>query len=250
MLIDSETMLEKSKQNMKRDLMSSLENWQSGCVDLYSNLTEQMPTEGDIKIEDAFEKIGEFQAQIKAVQERKVGLKMGLDLFETELPEPKELAKAEKDLKLDGAYVDAAQGLDAEVRLVEDGPVRQARRRGHDQPGGPVHEEDRQAQARDRALGRLGAHAEDGARVCRHHAAHHGPQEPRAARAPLERPQGRAAQGLRPGGVDFTLEKVFDIGLNTVADFIGELSGNANKELAIETASRRSRGGGSTSSST
>ena len=37
-------------------------------------------------------------------------------------------------------------------------------------------------------------------------------------------------------GVDFTLEKVFAIGLATVADFIGELSGNANKELAIETA--------------
>ena len=36
--------------------------------------------------------------------------------------------------------------------------------------------------------------------------------------------------------VDFTLEKVFAIGLATVADFIGELSGNANKELAIETA--------------
>lgn len=35
---------------------------------------------------------------------------------------------------------------------------------------------------------------------------------------------------------DFTLERVFLLGLHNHADFIGELSANANKELAIETA--------------
>jgi dynein heavy chain, axonemal len=35
---------------------------------------------------------------------------------------------------------------------------------------------------------------------------------------------------------DFTLERVFALGLHNHAEFIGELSANANKELAIETA--------------
>ena len=49
-----------------------------------------MPYDGEVKIDDAFAKIQEYQQQISAVQAKKVGLKKGLDLFETELPEPKE----------------------------------------------------------------------------------------------------------------------------------------------------------------
>ena len=39
-----------------------------------------------------------------------------------------------------------------------------------------------------------------------------------------------------PHSPDFTLELVDSMGLHTHADFIGELSATANKELAIETA--------------
>ena len=39
-----------------------------------------------------------------------------------------------------------------------------------------------------------------------------------------------------PNSPDFTLEKVFTLGVNLHADFIGELSANANKELGIESA--------------
>jgi dynein heavy chain len=39
-----------------------------------------------------------------------------------------------------------------------------------------------------------------------------------------------------PQGESFTLEKVFSLGLNLHAEFIGEMSASANKELAIENA--------------
>ena len=39
-----------------------------------------------------------------------------------------------------------------------------------------------------------------------------------------------------PASAEFTLERVYDIGLQTRGEFIGELSANANKELAIEQA--------------
>eukprot|EP00952_Eustigmatos_sp_NYUAD-ZCMA_P008048 33779-Eustigmatos_ZCMA.PRE.1 len=37
-----------------------------------------------------------------------------------------------------------------------------------------------------------------------------------------------------PNSDTFTLEQVFALGLHTQAEFIGELSANANKELSIE----------------
>ena len=39
-----------------------------------------------------------------------------------------------------------------------------------------------------------------------------------------------------PHGDDFTLEKVFTLGLHLHSEFVGTMSSNANKELAIETA--------------
>ena len=39
-----------------------------------------------------------------------------------------------------------------------------------------------------------------------------------------------------PQSKDFTLEKVFELGLNLHADFIADLSSTANKELNIEIA--------------
>ena len=236
MLIDSETMLEKAKQNMKRDLMSSLENWQSGCVDLYSNLTEQMPTEGEIKIEAAFEKIGEFQAQIKAVQERKVGLKMGLDLFETELPEPKELAKAEKDLKLAEDMWTLRKDWTASFDSWKTGQFDKL----------DVEDMTNQAGQFTKKIGKLKREIarwdvwELMQKTVREFV------DTMPLITDLKNPALRERhwndlkaelhKDFDQTGVDFTLEKVFAIGLATVAEFIGELSSNANKELAIETA--------------
>lgn len=44
-----------------------------------------------------------------------------------------------------------------------------------------------------------------------------------------------------PDAKDFNLEGVFSLGLHNLAEFIGELSTNANKELGIEQVGHRSR---------
>lgn len=47
----------------------------------------------------------------------------------------------------------------------------------------------------------------------------------------------QVGKNFNPEAADFNLEAVFSLGLHNLAEFIGELSTNANKELGIEQAS-------------
>lgn len=53
-------------------------------------------------------------------------------------------------------------------------------------------------------------------------------------------------KNFNPEAADFNLEGVFSLGLHNLAEFIGDLSTNANKELGIEQVQSTSRGGGQT----
>ena len=44
----------------------------------------------------------------------------------------------------------------------------------------------------------------------------------------------QVGKNFNPEADDFNLEGVFSLGLHNLAEFIGELSSNANKELGIE----------------
>lgn len=45
---------------------------------------------------------------------------------------------------------------------------------------------------------------------------------------------GQLGKNFNPEAADFNLEGVFSLGLHNLAEFIGDLSTNANKELGIE----------------
>lgn len=47
-------------------------------------------------------------------------------------------------------------------------------------------------------------------------------------------PYPQVGKNFNPEADDFNLEGVFSLGLHNLAEFIGELSSNANKELGIE----------------
>lgn len=46
--------------------------------------------------------------------------------------------------------------------------------------------------------------------------------------------ESQVGKNFNPEAADFNLEGVFSLGLHNLAEFIGDLSSNANKELGIE----------------
>jgi len=100
MLGGSEKMLEKSKQNMKRDLEASIESFNSMATELRNESVNSLPYGANISAHRALDIVREYKQRLQQAREQQAALKPGMDLFNVELPEHRELKDAERDIDL------------------------------------------------------------------------------------------------------------------------------------------------------
>ena len=236
MLGDSEKMLRGCKNNMKRDLESGLDSFKTLVVDLRKDAQEKLPYGSATTVAQAEEIIAEYESKVEAARAREKGLQDGLEVFAMASPDPEELIAMEEDLSLMKQMWGCTKKWDDQWDSWKNGRFSDL----------DVDNMELAAGQFNKTLVKLGRSIKGwGA-----HSAMKGKIDQFRQTLPLimdlRNPTMRERHWTNlmteinkhfdPHAPDFTLEKVFALGLVQAADFIGEMSANANKEFAIETA--------------
>ncbi|CAB1114177.1 unnamed protein product [Ectocarpus sp. CCAP 1310/34] len=244
-------MLNKCKVNMKRDLENSITNYNESVLTVHQDASTFLPYGGDVKPEDAFKIIEEYKVKVEAVRATQAGtfcvtnlhgrlfavqasMQAGLDVFAMDSPEHKELKAVERDLDLmeqiwtvskdwETAWDGWKTGLftDLDVEEMENAAgtfTKKIGKLGRDMKKWKVWEAMKEKVEQFRQTMPLIQDLKNPALRPRH----------------WDALRSELGKNFDPEAADFNLEGVFSLGLHNLADFIGELSTNANKELGIE----------------
>jgi dynein heavy chain len=236
----SSLMLNKAKANMKGALLDAMDQQETAAVTLRKHAEDTLPFHAfDMDPKEALRMIAEKRAECNAVRDAFQALAPGLGVFAIELPNPEELTKTEKELDLLFKVWSLADDWKTNFDTWKTGSFSSIQ----------VDDLDAAAGGFTKNLGRLG-------REIKHWQVHRVSLERvnefkatmpliMDLRNPALRPRhwdtiraelGSFGEGLDPTSEAFTLEEVYRVGLNKLGDFVGDLSANANKELAIEVA--------------
>ncbi|CAN0120098.1 unnamed protein product [Ectocarpus sp. 6 AP-2014] len=227
-------MLNKCKVNMKRDLENSITNYNESVLTVHQDASTFLPYGGDVKPEDAFKIIEEYKVKVEAVRATQASMQAGLDVFAMDSPEHKELKEVERDLNLmeqiwtvskdwEAAWDGWKTGLftDLDVEEMENAAgtfTKKIGKLGRDMKKWKVWEAMKEKVEQFRQTMPLIQDLKNPALRPRH----------------WDALRSELGKNFNPEASDFNLEGVFSLGLHNLADFIGELSTNANKELGIE----------------
>jgi dynein heavy chain len=238
----AEGMLKTAKNNMKKTLLNSLDNYLSSAKDARKDALTNLPFGSDYSIEKAHKVLQTYEEKLKASRKRALALKPGLAIFGIDPPNPKEVRDTERELgmlqtlwglssdweaKWDGWKTGRFDTLNTEQMELTAGQffkklskmgreIKQISRSGQWGCWLSLKETIEQF----RATLPLILDLKNPALRARH----------------WDQLRDEINKRFDPQGDDFTLEKVFSLGLHMHAEFIGTMSSNANKELAIETA--------------
>jgi dynein heavy chain, axonemal len=236
MLGDSEKALSKCKVNMKRDLEQGLDSFKTLVVDLRKGALETMPYSGDLPIEEANRIIAEMEKEVASARAREAGLQDGLEVFAMTSPDPEELKDMEKDIKLLKRMWGATAEWETTWDCWKNGRFSDLE----------VDAMELEAGKYNKTLVQLGREIKSWSvwQALNNKIAQFRQTMPLIMdlRNPTIRPRhwenlmSEISRSFDPNGPDFTLEKVFDLGLVQFADYIGEMSANSNKEYSIEQA--------------
>ena len=233
--------LAKNKIQMKKTLEDSLDNFTKFVKDSRKEAKAALPYSGDISIDDARKVLETYAGKLESTREKQRALKPGLDIFEIEPPTYKEIRDTENDLKLlnkiwditaewhakwqewkgmvfasietSSMQIVAAQFKKSLVKIKRD--INQITKIPW-----KVVDSMEQRIVQFMATLPLIMNLKNPAMRQRH----------------WDQLKDEIHKTFDAHAADFTLEKVFDLGLHLHDQFIGELSSNANKELAIEEA--------------
>eukprot|EP00752_Nemacystus_decipiens_P009956 g8879.t1 len=227
-------MLNKSKVNMKRDLENSITNYNESVLTVHQDASTYLPYSGDMKPGKAFEIIEEYKAKVEAVRTTQAAMQAGLDVFAMDSPEHKELKEVERDLNLmeqiwtvsqdwetawDGWKTGLFTDLDVEEMEMAAGTfTKKIGKLGRDMKKWKVWEAMKEKVEQFRQTMPLIQDLKNPALRPRH----------------WDALRSELGKNFDPEAADFNLEGVFSLGLHNLAEFIGDLSTNANKELGIE----------------
>lgn len=233
---DSEKMLDKSKVSMKRDLEVQMDTYGLQMSELKANSQIDLPYSDEKSMKDAFKIITSYQHKIQKAKEREKSLSTGLAIFGIPSSEHKDLTAVVKDVdflsqiwtitKEWTEYWDSwktGQFNDLNVEEMENvagGYSKRVGKLGRDIKKWKVWEAMKSQLDSFRETIPLIQDLRSKALRPRHWIA-------------LQERVGAEFDPLSP---TFTLNEVVKLGLNAHSEFIGELSTNANKELAIEVA--------------
>ena len=234
MLVSVEKMLDKSKVNMKRDLETSVEAYTEHVVELRKEVVVALPYKSEMKTEEAFTIIAECRRKSEEARERQRALKPGLDIFGIESPDHKEMRDCERDLEFMTQIWTLSKDWDDTWDKWRMGVFRELDLDQMDNQSGQYAKTIAKLR---REIAGWGVWSSMKDRI-----------EQFKATLPLI--QDLRSEALRPrhwealkaeihkdfdqDSPKFTLDDIFSLGLHNYSDFIGEMSGNANKELNIE----------------
>eukprot|EP00002_Diphylleia_rotans_P022931 TRINITY_DN4501_c0_g1_i3.p1 TRINITY_DN4501_c0_g1~~TRINITY_DN4501_c0_g1_i3.p1 ORF type:complete len:4513 (-),score=1142.54 TRINITY_DN4501_c0_g1_i3:360-11993(-) len=233
---DAEVMLEGYKEKFKSELLRSCEEFSTVINAMREEFLLKGPFDAAVEVHHAFEIINDYRAQVNKHKARESQLKAGLAIFLIDPPVYKDLASTVKDLDF----------LDQIWKVVEEWNVAWERWKT-DQflsiNGAEMEEEAQKYQKRITKLGRDIKHwdvwvgIKDRVEQFR---------KTLPLIQDLKNPALRARHWTRLmddigkafdyQGPDFTLEKIFELGLDNYTESISALSTSASKELAIEEA--------------
>ena len=236
MLYDVEKMLDKSKVSMKKELEIQLDGYNVQMADMRAISLAELPFSNERDAEEAMFVISSYRNKISKAKEREVSLATGLNIFGIASSEHKELTAITRDVDYlhqvwsitiewkkywdswkSGQFADLNV---EEMETVAGGYSKKVTKLGRDIKRWKVWEAMKIELDRFRETVPLIQDLRNPALRTRHWAAL----------------QEKVGQEFDPKSAQFTLNKVVKLGLNAHAEFIGDLSANANKELAIEVA--------------
>ena len=236
MLQDADKMLEKGKTSMKRELESQMDQYSTQMTEIRGASQVELPFSNEKASVDALATIEAYRVKIAKAKEREASLATGLAIFNIASTEHKDLSALIKDvdflaqiweITIDwGKYWDAwkfGQFADLNTEEMENiagGFSKKVGKLGRDIKRWKVWEAMKAELDRFKEIIPLIQDLRNQALRSRHWA------------ALIE----RVGTEFDPHSSNFTLNEVVKLGLNQHVEFIGELSSNANKELAIEMA--------------
>jgi dynein heavy chain len=236
MLNMAEKLLDKGKHHMKRDLEQKVEDYNTSITDIRSSSKSELPYGSDKSVDDAFTRINKYKETIANLKVEEASLIKGLTIFGTPLPENKELTSLNKDIdfltqiwEITSEWASnwdswkTGQFADLDVETLENVAGNYVKRVGK------LGRDIKKWNVWNSMKGELDKFKETIPLIMdlRNQAL-----RPRHWAALKE----RVDYDFDPKSADFTLNKVVELGLSDHSEFIGELSANANKELAIEVA--------------
>ena len=233
MLAEADQMLMNSKTGMKKGLQQELEKFTSDITELRESSLKGLPTGSDLSVGDAKEILAEYRSKVKSFRKKEDELKPGLEIFEIAAPEHSELVDLEKDL----------ENLTQIWGLMEDWEISWESWKKGKFGDLDVETMNTAALQLNKNVGRMRDMSKTGVwKTLKQKIETFLKTLPliQNLRNPAMRPRhwGQLMEHIgvnfEPEADDFTMERVFDLGLATHADFIGELSDTANKELNIE----------------
>lgn len=235
-IYDSEKMLDKSKVTMRRDLEVQMDSYGTQMTELRAASQLELPFNSEVAKETAMQVINSYKSKITKAKERESTLATGLQIFSIPSTEHKDLTALMKDVDFlsqiwtitiewsgywDGWKSGQFNDLDVEeMETVAGGFAKKVGKLGRDIKKWKVWEAMKNDLDGFRETIPLIQDLRSKALRPRHWAAL----------------QERVGAEFDPNSASFTLNEVVKLGLNTHSEFIGELSANANKELAIEVA--------------
>ncbi len=236
MLVAAEKSLEKSKVSMKRNLEEQIEEYSTQMTEMRDLSKTELPYKSDVSMENAFKSIEKYKESIAKMKSEEERLGKGLSIFSTNITEHADLTALQKDIDfLDQIWTITQDWranwetwkmgqfgeLDVEdLENVAGTFTKRVGKLGRDIKKWRVWEAMKQELDKFRDTTPLIQDLRNKALRSRHWAAL----------------QERVGSEFNPADPSFTLNEVVKLGLDSHAEFIGELSSNANKELAIEVA--------------
>ncbi|CAM9180031.1 unnamed protein product [Ectocarpus fasciculatus] len=234
MLLDSERMLEKSKTGMKRDLEGQFESYNQSLVDMRAASQLELPYSDEKSPAEALKIVNAYKEKVRKARERESELAGGLSIFGITPSDHKDLSATEKDLDLLtqiwGLTVDWSNNWEG----WKNGQFKELNVEDLENVSGQYLKK----------VGKLGRE------IKRWRVWEHIKSDLDKFKETIPLIQDLRSKALRsrhwlslqdrvgaefdPQSSDFTLNAVMNLGLTAHAEFIGELSSNANKELAIE----------------
>eukprot|EP00741_Cyanophora_paradoxa_P024938 tig00000056_g24072.t1 len=234
MLQDTQDMLDKHKQNFKKGLLDQMEELAKAVEAARVDFLNRAPFDNEYTIEKAMDLITEFKTQVDGFRNREASMKPGLQIFRLEPPNYRDAQSMAKDL----------ENLEGIWKLTDEWQASWNQWKTGQFDHLQVADMEDQAQKYQKRIQKLG-------RDIKHWKAWEALHErvnqfkrvmplitdlrSEALRprhwAQLSEEVGRPIDYESP---DFTLEKVFELGLDAYSEIIASLSMAAAKELAIE----------------
>ena len=235
MLFDCDRMLEKAKVGMKRDLESQVDAHNEGMSELKSTAAKELPFSSDNKMADvALAAIADYKQRVAKAREHEVSLAKGLSIFAVVPSENEALTKVADDLDLltqiwevnvewaglwRGWSESRFSDLDTDaMEVVAGGYTKRVGKLGRTIKRWGVWEKQKKQLDQFRDIIPLIQDLRNPALRPRH----------------WESLCERIGEQFDPTSESFSLDEVVRLGLTSHTDFIGDMSSNANKELAIE----------------